>query len=185
MSDKKFQFITTTLRKAQNIIAQYPENRQKSAILPLLDLAQRQNNNYLNREVIEYVADMVDVPYIKAYEVASFYTMFNLKPMGKYHIQICGTTPCWLKGSDRIKDICETKLKIGLGETSNDNMFTLSEVECLGACVNAPMVQINDNYYEDLDTSSMERIIDNLTSGKQLKTGSQTGRQSSGASTNK
>ena len=184
MSAKKFKFTASNLRQAKNIIAQYPEHRQKSAILPILDLAQRQNENYLNSKVIEYVADMLDVAYIKAYEVASFYTMFNLKPVGKYHIQICGTTPCWLKGADQIKSICKKKLKIGLGETSNDNMFTLSEVECLGACVNAPMLQINDDYYEDLGEESMERIIDDLKSGKPLTVGSQNGRKCSMAAKN-
>tara|TARA_B110000211_G_C13889696_1_gene468980 strand:+ start:165 stop:713 length:549 start_codon:yes stop_codon:yes gene_type:complete len=179
-----YKLVKLTQKIIDKILSQYPKGKSKSAILPLMDLIQRKNNNYLSKEAIEYVADIISVPYIKAYEVASFYTMFNLKPVGKYHIKICGTTPCWLKGSDKIKHICEKTLKIRLGQTSNDNMFTLSEVECLGACVNAPMIQINDDYYEDLDEKSMERIIGDLKSGKQLKVGSQIGRQSSMAANN-
>lgn len=176
---KNFIFSEENLLKAKNILAKYPKEKSRSALLPLLDIAQRQNDNYLSVDVIEYVADLVGISYMQAYEVASFYTMFNLKPVGKYHIQICGTTPCWLRGSDKIKQACSSKLNIDYGETSPDGLFTLTEVECLGACVNAPMVQINDNYYEDLDHSKMNEIIDKLKNGESIKVGSQLNRISS------
>jgi NADH-quinone oxidoreductase E subunit len=173
MSTKNFTFTQENLKKFQQIIANYPEGRQKSAILPLLDLAQRQNDGYLTQEIIEYVADIIEVPHMRAYEVASFYSMFNLKPVGKFHIQICGTTPCWLRGAENIKEICKKELKIDVGNTTRDNMFTLSEVECLGACINSPVVQINDDYYEDLNEKSMLKILKNLKSVKEIEAGSQ------------
>lgn len=174
-----FEFTEANLKKAQEIIARYPEGREKSAILPLFDIAQRQNNGWLSQVVIEYVADLIHLPYIRAYEVASFYSMFNLNSVGKYHIQVCGTTPCWLRGADDIMNLCKSKLNIEKGETTTDNMFTLSEVECLGACVNAPMVQINDDYYEDLTPEIMTSIIEDLVEGKKIKHGSQNGRKGS------
>lgn len=174
-----FVFNAENLAKAKQIIAKYPEGRQKSASLPLLDLAQRQNNGSLSLAAMDYIADMLSVPPIKIYEVASFYSMFNLEPVGKNFIQVCRTTPCWLRGSDRVTKICKEKLGIGLGETTSDGMFTLKEVECLGACVNAPVVQINDDYYEDLSDESMLQIIDDLKNGKKPKVGSQIGRQCS------
>ncbi|MFP3018713.1 MAG: NADH-quinone oxidoreductase subunit NuoE [Candidatus Tisiphia sp.] len=158
-----FSFNDENLKKAQNIIKKYPENKQKSAILPLLDLAQRQMNGWLPRGCIEYVANFLNLPFIRAYEVATFYTMFNLKPVGRYHIQICGTTPCWLRGSDKIVTICKKKLGINFGELISDKKFSLTEVECLGACVNAPVVQINDDFFEDLDEKKMADLIDSLT----------------------
>lgn len=156
-----FSFNDDNLQKAKNIIKKYPENRQKSAILPLLDLAQRQIG-WLPTASIEYVANMLGIPFIRAYEVATFYTMFNLKPVGEHHIQICGTTPCWLRGSDKITETCKKELGINFGEVTADQKFSLAEVECLGACVNAPMVQINDDYYEDLDEEKMKDIIRKL-----------------------
>jgi NADH-quinone oxidoreductase subunit E len=165
MAKKIFSFNTENLARAKAIVKKYPENRQRSAILPLLDMAQRQNGGWLSVEVIEYVADMLEMPYIRAYEVASFYSMFNLKPVGKYHIQICGTTPCWLRGAEDIKHACEKTLKIKCKETTKDGLFTLSEVECLGACVNAPVVQINDDYYEDLTVESINEVIKKLKKG--------------------
>jgi NADH-quinone oxidoreductase subunit E len=137
--------------------------RQKSAVLPLLDLAQRQNGGWLSVETIEYIADYIAEPYMRVYEVASFYSMFYLKPIGKYHIQVCGTTPCWLKGANDILKTCEERIGIKCGNTSVDGQFTISEVECLGACVNAPLVQINDDYYEDLTPDKMSDIIDKLS----------------------
>ena len=160
--EEKFEFTKENLKKANEIIAKYPEGRQRSAILPLLDLAQRQNNGWLSTDAIEHVADILKMPYIRALEVASFYTMFNLKPVGKYHIQVCGTTPCMLRGAEDIVKSCKSKLKIELGQTTKDGKFTLSEVECLGACVDAPIVQINDDYYENLTKESIEDLIDNL-----------------------
>jgi NADH-quinone oxidoreductase E subunit len=157
-----FSFNDENLQKAKNIIKKYPENKQKSAILPLLDLAQRQMNGWLPTASIEYVANILGIPFIRAYEVATFYTMFNLKPVGKYHIQICSTTPCWLRGSDKITETCKKELGITFGEVTTDEKFSLTEVECLGACVNAPMVQINDDYYEDLDEEKMRNLINKL-----------------------
>jgi NADH-quinone oxidoreductase E subunit len=174
-----FAFTKENLAKAKEHIAKYPEGRQASAVLPLLDLAQRQNDNWLPLAAIEHVAEILSMPVIRVMEVATFYTMFNLAPVGKFHIQLCGTTPCWLRGAADIKDLCKKKLDIDLGETSKDGMFSLCEVECLGACANAPMIQINDDFYEDLDIKSMEKILDDLASGKQSKKGSQIGRRSS------
>lgn len=174
-----FAFTSENMTKAKAIIARYPVGRQQSAMLPLLDLAQRQNGNWLPREAMDYIADMLEVPRIRAYEVATFYTMFNKKPIGENLVQICTTTPCWLRGSDAVADACKRKLGIGWDETSADGKFTLLEVECLGACVNAPMVQINDDYYEDLDSALMERILDDLSVGRKPGTGSQIGRRGS------
>jgi NADH-quinone oxidoreductase subunit E len=178
---KEFEFTKSNLDKAKEIIAKYPEGRQRSAILPLFDLAQRQNDGWLSTAAIEHVAKLLDLPYIRAYEVATFYTMYNLKPVGKHHIQVCGTTPCWLRGADKILTACQDTLGIKKGETTKDGMFTLSEVECLGACVNAPMVQINDDYFEDLTIESMAEIIQSLQEGRKVRVGSQTGRQCSAA----
>lgn len=157
-----FQFTDDNLKKAQAYIEKYPQDKQASAILPLLDLAQRQNDGWLSQEVIEYVANFLNMPAIRVYEVASFYTMFNLKPVGRYHVQVCGTTPCWLRGAEDIMHACEAALAIKKGETTLDNLFTLSEVECLGACVNAPVVQINDDYYENLSPESVQTTIESL-----------------------
>jgi len=175
----EFKFTPANLKKAKEIIAKYPQGKQRSALLPLLDIAQRQNDNWLPREALDYVADFLELPAIRVYEVATFYTMFNLTPVGKNFIQVCRTTPCWLRGSDKITEACSKKLGIGLGETTADGNFSLVEVECLGACVNAPMIQINDDYFEDLSPELMEEIIDDLAAGKKLKVGSQTGRQCS------
>jgi NADH-quinone oxidoreductase E subunit len=174
-----FTFLEENLKQAKQHIAKYPEGRQASAVIALLELAQKQHNNWLPVVAMEHVAEILSMPVIKVMEVATFYTMFNLSPVGKYHIQICGTTPCWLRGADKIKETCQKKLKINLNETTKDNMFTLSEVECLGACANAPMIQINDNFYEDLDEKSMENILSDLKQDKEVKTGSQIGRKSS------
>lgn len=176
---KGFQFTEENLKRAEKIIAKYPKGRQQSAVLPLLDLAQRQHDNWIPKAAMVYIAQMLGMPEIRVFEVATFYTMFNLKPVGKHFIQLCTTTPCWLRGSDAVVKTCKDKLGIGLGETTADKEFSLLEVECLGACVNAPVVQINDDFYEDLDGESMGRIIDDLRAGKKVKIGSQTGRQCS------
>ena len=178
-SKTTFVFNKENAKRAKEVIAHYPEGRQRSAIIALLDLAQRQNDGWLSREVIEYVADMLSTPYIRAYEVATFYTMFNLAPVGKHHIQVCGTTPCWLRGAADIMHACEKSLGIKAKETTKDGLFTLSEVECLGACVNAPMVQINDDYYEDLSPEIMKDIIAKIKNGEKVKVGSQIDRQTS------
>ena len=176
---KTFEFTKENLSKAQKIVAKYPKGKQQSAVMPLLDLAQRQNDNWIPIAAMEVIGNMLDMPFIRVYEVASFYTMYNKQPVGKHLIQVCRTTPCWLRGSDEVTNACKKKLGIDVGETSKDGMFTLVEVECLGACVNAPLVQINDDYYEDLDAKSMAQLIEDLKAGKQIKLGSQKGRQCS------
>jgi NADH-quinone oxidoreductase E subunit len=174
-----FQFSQENQIKVQEITAKYPSDRQKSAVMPLLDLAQRQNDNFISKDIIEHIAQALDMPPIQVYEVASFYSMYNLKPVGKFLIQVCGTTPCMLRGAEDLIRICKEQLGIDREETSSDKLFTLKEVECLGACVNAPMVQINDDYYEDLNPAIFTKVLDDLKSGKKVKIGSQTGRISS------
>ena len=178
---KEFAFTPENLEKAKAVLAKYPAVRQQSAVMPLLDLAQRQCGGWLPRVAMEVVADMLSMPRIKAYEVATFYSMYNLKPVGKHFVQVCTTTPCWLVGSAGIVDACQKHLGIGLGETTADGEFTLVEVECLGACVNAPMAQINDDYYEDLTPENTVILLQALADGKPVKVGSQTGRRGSQA----
>ncbi len=173
-----FEFDTVSKALADAAVAKYPEGKQRSAVMPLLDIAQRQCGGWLPMPAIEYVADYLDMPSIRVLEVASFYTMYNLKPIGTYFIQVCGTTPCWLRGSDNVMRTCQDKLGIKNGETTEDGMFSLLEVECLGACVNAPMVQINDDYYEDLDSDMTAEIIDALRAGETPPTGTQLPRAS-------
>ena len=173
---KTFFFSPENEAEAKKIVAKYPAGKQASAILPLLDLAQRQHDGWLPRAAIVYVAEMLGMPAIKAFEVASFYTMFNLEPVGKYLIQLCRTTPCWLRGGEDIARAVESRLGIAAGETTPDGLFTIKEVECLGACVNAPVMQINDDMYEDLSPESAIKIIDALARGEKPETGSQTGR---------
>lgn len=173
-----FAFTEANLKKARNIIARYPEGRQRSAIMPLLDLAQRQvgadtaTQGWLPVPVIEYVAALLAMPYMRAYEVATFYTMYNLAPVGRFHVQVCGTTPCLLRGSDDVMAACKNKGMVK-GATTPDGLFTLTEVECMGNCASAPMVQINDDNFEDLDYDSTTRILEDLAAGKQPKTGTQ------------
>ena len=174
-----FTFTPDNLVRAQKIIAKYPEGRQASAVVPLLDIAQRQNSNWLSVPAMDYVADLLKMPRIRVYEVATFYTMFNKDKVGKNFIQICTTTPCWLRGSDGIRKKCRDKLGIGPNETTADGKFTVVEVECLGACVNAPMVQVNDDYYEDLTPEIMGKLIDALAKCEKPPIGSQTGRRGS------
>ena len=176
---KSFEFDKENLKKVKTILERYPKDRKASAIMPLFDLAQRQCGGWLPEVAIEYVAEYLGLPHIRAYEVASFYTMYNTTPVGKYHIQVCGTTPCMLSGSDDIVRVCEDQLGINLGETTDDGLFTLSEVECLGVCVNAPMVQINDEYYTDLSPEIMTQLIKKLTNNQEVKPESQVGRKGS------
>jgi NADH-quinone oxidoreductase E subunit len=174
-----FAFTPENLEKAKAHIAKYPPGRQASAVLPLLDLAQRQHDNWLPRAAMDHVAALLDMAPIRVYEVATFYTMFNLSPVGRHFFQICTTTPCWLRGSDEVVQACEKKLGIAVGETTADGQFTLKEVECLGACVNAPVIQVNDDFYEDLDGPSTEALIDALARGTAPPKGSVRGRQGS------
>jgi NADH-quinone oxidoreductase subunit E len=157
-----FQFTSENQGKAEVCLSKYPSTHRQSALVPLLDLAQRQCGGWLPQPAIVTVAEIVGIPYLKALEVASFYSMFNLKPIGHYHVQICGTTPCWLKGSNEIQQACKQHLGIELKETTADQLFTLREVECLGACIKAPMVQINDDFYEDLTPESIVEILQKL-----------------------
>ncbi len=179
-----FVFTKANEKHARVVIDRYPPGRQQSAIIPLLDLAQRQvgaeteTQGWLPIPVIEYVAAFLDMPKIRAYEVATFYTMFNLAPVGRHHVQVCGTTPCMLRGSDDVLAACYAK-GLKKGHTTEDGLFTLTEVECLGVCANAPMVQINDENYEDLTFESMTAILDTLAAGKTPKPGPQIDRQTS------
>lgn len=176
---KGFVFSKENQAKVEIILKQYPEGRQASAILPLFDLAQRQCGGWLPKEAIEKVTEILDMPLIRGYEVATFYTMFNLEPVGKYLVQICGTTPCMLRGSEDLKNVCQKVLKKDKGEMTEDGLFTWKEVECIGACVNAPVVQINDDYYEDLTKESFKDLLEDLKEGKKVKPGSAIGRQGS------
>jgi NADH-quinone oxidoreductase subunit E len=173
-----FAFSAENDRHAKVIVGRYPPGRQQSAIIPLLDLAQRQigaetgTQGWLPIPVIEYVAAYLSMPYIRAYEVATFYTMFNLRPVGRFHVQVCGTTPCMLRGSDDVFAACKAK-GMKKGQTTEDGLFTLSEVECLGACANAPMVQINDDNYEDLTFETTTALLEALARGETPKPGPQ------------
>jgi NADH-quinone oxidoreductase subunit E len=179
-----FQWTRENAAKAEEIIARYPRGRQMSASIPLLDLAQRQvgaetnTQGWLPIPVMEFVARELDMPYVQVLEVATFYTMFNLEPVGRFHVQVCGTTPCMLRGSDDVFQACY-KRGLRKGHTTEDGLFTLTEVECLGACANAPMVQINDDNYEDLTEESMTAVLDALAAGKTPKPGPQIDRQTS------
>ena len=179
-----FAWTDENRKAAAEIVARYPEGRQMSASIPLLDLAQRQvgaetkTQGWLPIPVMEYVAAELDMPIIRILEVATFYTMFNLAPVGRFHVQVCGTTPCMLKGSDDVLEACYQR-GLHKGHTSDDGLFTLSEVECLGACANAPMVQINDDNYEDLTGESMAAILDALARGETPRPGPQVERQTS------
>ena len=179
-----FAWTGENAERAAAYIGRYPEGRQQSAVMPLLDLAQRQvgrdtgTQGWLPVPVIEFVARELGMPYIRVYEVASFYTMYNLAPTGKYHVQVCGTTPCLLRGSDDVLAACRNKGMVK-GKTTPDGLFTLAEVECLGACANAPMVQINDDNYEDLDYDRTTLLLEALAAGANPPAGSTVGRRTS------
>ncbi|HEX3414316.1 MAG TPA: NADH-quinone oxidoreductase subunit NuoE [Stellaceae bacterium] len=175
----KFEFTPKNLERARAHIAKYPPGRQASAVLPLLWIAQEQHGGWLPRAALDHVAKILEMAPIRVYEVATFYTMFNLRPVGRYLLQACTTTPCWLRGSDAVVEACERKLGIGVGGTTPDGLFTLVEVECLGACVNAPILQVNDDFYEDLDAPATQALLDALRDGKAPLPGSVIGRQGS------
>ena len=176
---ESFEFSPENSSAAERIIGNYPPGRQASAVMPLLDMAQRQSGGWLPLAAMDRVAEILGMPPIRVYEVASFYSMYNLAPVGRHHVQICTNLPGWLRGSGDVVDACRRALDIEMGETTEDGMFTLGEVECLGACVNAPMMQINDDYFEDLDAISAESIITELKLGETPRPGSQIGRRSS------
>ncbi len=175
-----FKFSAENLKKIDALVAKYPKGRQASAVMPLLDLAQRQHDGWIPEKAMEEIGRILDMPRIKVFEVATFYSMYNLAPRGKHHLQFCTTTPCWLSGSAEVVTACEKHLGIHLGETTSDGMFTITDVECLGACVNAPVVQRNsDEYYEDLTPENVVHLLDDLKAGKKHVQGSQAGRKNS------
>ena len=179
LQPKKFSFDKENLARAREILKMYPKDYKESSIMPLLSLAQNQNNGWLPKKAIEYVSEFLEIPEIKVLELATFYSMYNLSPVGKFHIEICTTSPCMLRGSDEILSNFEKKLGIQSGHISEDNNFSLNRVECLGACVNGPVVKINENYYEDLNINSANDLLKNMNEGKKLKIGPQSSRKGS------
>ena len=173
-----FEFTPENLAWAMEQIKKYPEGRQQAAILPILWRAQEQHDRWLPEPAIRYVADLLEMPYIRVYEIATFYTMFNLSPVGRYHVQLCGTTPCMLRGANEIKTVCEQEIG-PQGHVTPEGVFSWIEVECLGACVNAPMAQINDDYYEDLTPENFKALLEGLRKGRNMKPGPQIPRQCS------
>lgn len=180
-----FVFDAESEAQISAILKKYPEGRQASAVLPLLDLAQRQmkretDSAWVPRAAMDAIAARLGMPPIRVYEVATFYFMFNTKPVGKWHLQVCTTTPCWLRGSEAVVETCKRVTGIRhFGETSADGLFTMTEVECLGACVNAPILQVNDDFYEDMDATTTERLLDGLRRDDPPPPGSMIGRQTS------
>ncbi len=168
----KFEFNKINLEIANKTILNYPDGKQQSAVMALLYLAQRQNDNWIPLSAMKYIAKFLSMPYIKVYEVATFYTMYNLAPVGKYFFQICTTTPCMIRGSNKLVEVCKKNISKNESEISNNGKYSWMEVECLGACVNAPMLQINDDYYEDLDSEKLKEIIDKINNNKTPKPGS-------------
>ena len=175
----KFKFDQQSLDAAKKILSNYPKGKEKSAVMALLYIAQRQNNNWIPLSAIKYIAKFLNMPYIKVYEVATFYSMYNLSPVGNFHVQICTTTPCMIRGAYKIVDVCKKKISEKENALSENGNCSWTEVECLGACINAPMMQINNDYYEDLDIKQSEKIIDEVLMGKKPKPGSYRGRVNS------
>ena len=171
-----FEFSSENLLDAKKIIENYPKGKQQSAVMALLYLAQRQNSNWIPLAAIKYIAKLLEMPYIKVYEVATFYSMYNLSPVGNYFIQICTTTPCMIRGAYKLVEACKEKISNKEKEISKNKSCSWTEVECLGACVNGPMIQINDNYFEDLDKEKIIKIIDQILKGDKPKPGSYRGR---------
>tara|TARA_B100001778_G_C18522457_1_gene599548 strand:- start:292 stop:903 length:612 start_codon:yes stop_codon:yes gene_type:complete len=171
-----FEFSDNSKLSADKIIQNYPKEKKQSAVMGLLYLAQKQNNNWIPLSALKYIAKYLEMPYIKVYEVATFYSMYNLSPVGEKFIQVCTTTPCMLRGAYKLVDECKKKVSKEQNKLSNDGKCSWTEVECLGACVNGPLVQINDDYYEDLDQDKISKIIDNILDGKEAKPGSYRGR---------
>ncbi len=182
---KDFQFSKENLEKAEQVLKIYPKKNKQSAVMPLLYLAQRQNNNWIPLSGLKYIANYLSMPYISVYEVATFYSMYNLAPVGKHFIQVCTTTPCLIRGADKIVKLCKEKISPNENEVSYKGNCSWMEVECLGACVSAPMIQINDDYYEDLDEKSTIKILDSLIKDKPLKPGSYKGRKNTSPENNK
>ena len=173
---ENFEFTSSSIEVANKIIVRYPEGKQQSAVMALLYIAQKQNSNWIPLVAMKYIGKFLDMPYIKVYEVATFYSMYNLAPVGKNFIQVCTTTPCMIRGAYKLVEACKEKISIKENELSKDKSCSWMEVECLGACVNAPMMQINDDYYEDLDKEKTLKILDKILSGEIPKPGSYRGR---------
>jgi len=176
---ENFEFNSNNLKAVKKIIQNYPEGKQQSAVMALLFIAQRQNNNWIPLIAIKYIAKFLEMPYIKVYEVATFYSMYNLSPVGKHFIQVCTTTPCMIRGAYKLVEACKEKISKNENELFKDNRCSWVEVECLGACANAPMIQINDDYFEDLDKEKTIKIIDQILKGENPKPGSYRGRKNS------
>jgi len=174
-----FEFNSENLSNAKKIIENYPEGKQQSAVMALLYIAQRQNNNWIPLVAMKYIAKLLHMSYIKVYEVATFYSMYNLSPVGNYFIQVCTTTPCMIRGAYKLVEACQEKISKNEKELSKDKSCSWMEVECLGACVNAPMMQINDDYFEDLDKEKTLKIIDQILNGEKPQPGSYRGRTNS------
>ena len=174
---KDFAFTPKNLAWARQQIGKYPHGRQASAVIPLVWQAQKQAGGWLPEPAIRHVADILEMPYIRALEVATFYTMFNLSPVGEHFVQLCATTPCWLRGADELRAVCERVIGKA-GEITEDGKLSWQSVECLGACVNAPMVQINDDFYEDLTAARFEKILEDVRADRKIAAGSQMGRRS-------
>ena len=174
-----FEFNEKSMQAANKIVSNYPDGKQQSAVMALLYIAQRQNDNWIPLKAMKYIAKFLDMPYIKVYEVATFYSMYNLSPVGKYFFQVCTTTPCMLRGAYDLVKVCKKKISEKENELSEDGKISWMEVECLGACVNAPMMQVNEDYYEDLNDKKLEEIIDTIYQNKIPKPGSYTGRLNS------
>ena len=173
---ENFEFNSSSLEAANQVISKYPKDKQQSAVMALLYIAQKQNNNWIPLAAMKYIGKFLDMPYIKVYEVATFYSMYNLAPVGKYFVQVCTTTPCMIRGAYKLVEACKEKISENESELSRDKSCSLMEVECLGACVNAPMLQINDDYYEDLDKEKTFKILDKILNGETPKPGSYRGR---------
>ena len=173
---ENFEFNSSSLEAAKTIVSNYPEGKQQSAVMALLYIAQRQNNNWIPLAAMKYIAKFLDMPYIKVYEVATFYSMYNLSPVGKYFFQVCTTTPCMLRGAYDLVKVCKNKISEKENVLSEDGKISWMEVECLGACVNAPMMQVNEDYYEDLNDKKLEEIIETIYQNKIPKPGSYSGR---------
>ena len=171
-----FQFSEENLTTVNQILKKYPEKNKKSAVMPLLYLAQKQNDNWIPLAAMKYIAKFLDMPYIQVYEVATFYSMYNLSPVGKYFVQVCTTTPCMIRGANKLVEACKEKISENQSELLNDKNCSWMEVECLGACVTAPMMQINNEYYEDLDKEKTLEILDKVLRDEQPKPGSYRGR---------
>ena len=176
---EKFEFTANSLAAAKEIVSKYPEGKQQSAVMALLYIVQKQNDNWIPLAAMKYIAKFLDMPYIKVYEVATFYTMYNLSPVGKHFVQVCTTTPCMIRGAYKLVEACKEKISKNENELSKGNKCSWMEVECLGACANAPLVQINDDYFEDLDKEKTINIIKQILNGEKPKPGSYRGRKNS------